>query len=709
MEHFELVNNILNLFKEKETLKINEISKSLGISAESPEYFVLKSILGELCSQKVLIKSSRRRYSVNNFKEITTVEGIIRISNNSGIVTIGNNQKIRIKKKNLNTALDGDLVLVRIIGSRKDKKLRGEVFSIIKRNKKPIKGKIEFYHNIYFFIPNDEKYYVDFIINPNKLNGAKDGDKVEVSLLYWDDPMKSPQAEVVKIISPFNAKTKLIEEFNSILEEFNLPFDFPANVKLETENINQPDIKKLIKKRLDLRKETVITIDPYDAKDFDDALSLKILSNGNYYLGVHIADVSYFVKEGTAIDEEAYLRGNSVYLADRVVPMLPEKLSNELCSLNPNKVRLTYSILMELTPKGVLQNYQITESIIKSKKRFTYEEVQLIIETGNGDYSDLILSLYKLSRILRENRFRNGGIDFESMEIKFILDDDKNPVKAIPKVPTASTQLVEECMLLANKTIANHIKYISQKNNLKRILPFLYRVHNEPVPEKLMENLRFLKSLGIKFVIKNNSSKELNYIIKMFDNRPEKTLVHQIMLRAMAKAEYSNENIGHYGLGFTDYTHFTSPIRRYPDLIVHRLMKMYTQKIPDKKTILKLDNYLNEVGQHCTETEREAMEAERTSVRLVQTLMARNYLGKIMEGTISGVTSFGIFVLIDEFYGEGLIFSKDIRDDYYYFDEKNYRIVGRRYKKMFKLGDRIKVKIIHVNLEQKKIDLEYVE
>jgi len=712
MEQKELIEKILKLFNsEDRTLRLNEISKLLNIVSDAQEYLVLKSVLNELCLQNILLKSTRRRYSLNNFESHTTFEGIIKISGGAGFVILDDESinKVRIKKRHLNTAFDGDVVLIRILGSHKHRKPRGEVVRVIKRNEVEISGKIEFYDNIYFLIPDDDKYYVDFLINPKKLNGANDGDKANVRLLHWDDPMKSPQAEVIKVKQPTGAKNELMEEFDSILEEFNLPTEFPKKVDDYANAIAKPDIKMLLKERMDLRNELIITIDPYDAKDFDDALSLKILDNGNYYLGVHIADVSYFVPNRTDLDKEAFLRGNSVYLVDRVVPMLPEELSNELCSLKPNRIRLAYSVFMEITPKVVIVNYEIVESIIKSKRRYNYDEVLNIIETGIGDYSELLLSLHQLSAMLRESRFRQGGVDFESLEMKFKLDKDKNPVSAERRASTKSTQLVEECMLLANKTVAKHIKVQSKKYKLLAPLPFLYRVHDEPMPDKLAENLEFLKTLGLKFTLKTTSSKEINRMVKLFEDRPEKPLVHQIMLRSMAKAEYSPKNIGHYGLGFSDYAHFTSPIRRYPDLIVHRLLKEYNKKKPDKKTIDFYNTYLEEVGRHCVATEREAMEAERASVRLVQTFMARKYLGKEIDGTISGVTNFGIFVLMDDFYGEGLLHARDMRDDYYYYDEKNHRMIGKRNKKMFKLGGKIRVKIIHVNIEHRKIELEFVK
>jgi ribonuclease R len=705
-----LVEKLLNLFSEKDTLKLNEIAKGLHITSDSPEYVLLKTVLNELCLRKILFKSSRRRYSLNQYDKVTTFEGTLRISNGSGVVLTNDEpqQKIRIKKRHLNTAFDGDSVLVRIIKSKKKGKPFGEIIEILQRNDIEIKGRIEFFDNIYFFIPESEKYYVDFLINPKRLNGAEDGDKVKIRLLYWDNPQKSPQAEVTEVISTPGGVSEIQNELDGILEEFNLPSGFDDKVKSKAANIKQPNIKELLKDRWDLRKERIITIDPEDAKDFDDALSLKILSNGNFELGVHIADVSFYVGERTELDKDAYMRGTSVYLVDRVVPMLPEELSNELCSLKPNRVRPAFSVIIEVAHNGDVVDYRIGESLIKSCRRFNYDEVQKIIDNRSGELEDLIIPLYNLTAMLRNRRFSNGGVDFESIEVKFKLGEDKLPVSSELRRSTSATQLVEECMLIANRVVAGHIKKLCKINKVKS-LPFMYRVHDEPVAEKLEQTLEFLKSLGGKFQLRNKSSKEINRIVKLFDDKPVKPVVHQVMLRSMAKAEYSHQNIGHYGLGFKDYTHFTSPIRRYPDLLVHRLIKEYQKGRISKKRIGYYDSVMEQMGQHCSEREREAVDAERASVRLIQTFMARKYLGKELEGTISGIANFGVFVLLDEFYGEGMVHIRDLRDDFYYYDEKNFRLLGKRRKRMLKLGGRIKVRIIHVDIEARKIELEMVD
>lgn len=750
MSKSEFVEEILRLFRrEDKPLQLNQISKQLGIKSDSSKYQLLKLALVELCRQNILSKSNRRRYSLNNSFGINTYQGVIEIKEDRGVVTLleniddngngkkhkkkGQGQKIYIKRKDLLTALDGDTVLVRIFAKRNNKKLFGEVADIIKRKERKITGIIEFDGTFYFLIPDEDIYYIDFLVPPAMLNGAKHGDKVAAKFLKWDNPQKSPLAEIIEILGKAGEPKT---EYLSILKEFFLPEKFSEKVIIEAKEVcklfeTQKNNQKLIKiedlsnvkadivsQRLDLRDKLIITIDPADAKDFDDALSLDFLSNGNFLLGVHIADVSHFVKAGSELDKEAFKRGNSCYLVDRVVPMLPEEISGDICSLRPNKIRFTFSVFMEISQNGSLKNYFLAESIIKSKKRYSYEEVQLIIKefldsknkksqtnSKKAELKELIINLHKLASLLRKKRFSKGGINFDTIEVRFVLDENNKPIQAKLNSSNESTQLVEECMLLANKTVAEHIKKLSQKNSIKSRLPFLYRIHDEPNEEKLKSVLDFIKMFIHNGSPLNVSSKGINDFLQKFEGSYEKPIVHQMLIRSMPKAEYSSINIGHYGLGFKDYTHFTSPIRRYPDLIVHRLLKNYISGEFDKKNINKIESQLEDIGENCSLTEKNAMDAERASVKIAQSVLASEYIGKEFLGTISGVANFGIFVVLDELYAEGLVHIRDLYDDYYIFDEKNFRLIGKRRNKTYQFGDRIKVKIIKVNIDKRKIDL----
>jgi len=733
MRKQDITNSLFELLSDSEIpLQLHDLAKNLSIKSSSNDYEILRGVLIELSEQNVIKKSARRRYSLQTFENVSTFQGIIKISEDRGVVYCNLNipvssakkkivfqqksLKVVVKRKNLLTALDGDTVIVRLLAERKGKKPRGEVVEVIERKDRIITGSIEFDGNFFFLIPDEDSYYIDFLIPGKRLNGAQTGDKVAGKLIHWDDPLKSPIAEVVDIIGKSD---KPAVGFKAVMAEFSLPLDFGSSILQEVNGLFNEfkSVKsKKVLDRADLRKDIIVTIDPPDAKDFDDALSLKFLENGNYMLGVHIADVSHYVKANSETDKEAYKRGTSVYLVDRVVPMLPEILSNEICSLVPGKERLTFSVFMEISRLGTLKNYEIKESVIKSKKRFSYDEVLELIEcfkAGNEPKDEiemLIKNLYKLSTLFRKKRFEKGGVDFETVEVKFELDDDKNPVRAIIRENTEATSLVEECMLMANKTVAEHISVISKQLKLKISLPFLYRVHETPDVEKMKSTFRFLKMLTKEKIPHNLDSKTINSFLKIFKDKPEKPIVHQMIVRSMPKAVYTSDNIGHYGLGFAKYTHFTSPIRRYPDLVVHRLIKEYAlngQIQPEK--FRKSNSLIEKIGMQSTERERVAMDAERASVKYSQTVLASKLTGKIMNGTISGVTNFGIFVNLDDIFAEGLVHIRDLADDYYLYDEQNFRLIGKTKRKIFQFGDRITVRIMKSNPEKRKIELQHVE
>ncbi len=708
MEKNILSEKILNTLKEfNRPVQLHELSKYLCIKSDTSDYQKLKLVLKELSNHNIIEKSTRRRYSLQNNDENEIIKGIVKIRNNSAYVDtkMKNFKRISIKKKHLMYSFEGDTVEVKLLHLHKGEKYRGEVVKVVSRAEHTVIGIIEFDGGFNYLIPESYKYYVDFLVPQKYLNGAKNGDRVLANMIESDEGMQTPQAEVKEILKK---SKKFITDYGSVINEFHLPNDFVLDVIKEAEKAAKPVNSGLINKRTDLRKKVIVTIDPNDAKDFDDALSLEFLPNGNYKLGVHIADVSHYVKEGTIIDTEARRRGNSVYLVDRVIPMLPEILSNKICSLQPNRVRLAFSVFLEYTKTGTLNTYNIQKSIIKSKRRFTYDEVDEILKTGNGDYSEMLINLNKLACTLRKKRFDKGGIDFDTSEVKFILDENKEPLEAKLKKSTPATNLVEECMLVANQAVASHIKILSKHQNYNGTLPFLYRVHDEPLPERINEVKEFFKTFNIELAFNVRNSKEINKFLRKFENRPEKPIANQLLLRAMAKAEYSTENIGHYGLGFKNYTHFTSPIRRYPDLIVHRLIKEYSNGTIKAERTRNLENELKEIGEYCTERERVATEAERASVKLTQSIMAKHFIGKEFFGTVSGIVNFGAFVLLDDLYAEGLLHMRDLRDDYYNYDEKGQRLVGSNKKKVISFGQRIRVRISHVNLENRRIDLVFV-
>lgn len=703
-------NQVLILLEQvsPKPLRLGEIAEQLNISHGSKEYKMLIAALQKLQEQGVITKSRKRRYRIADEFEHTVI-GTLQVFGYEGVVRTDHPRfpTIHIERHLLNTALHGDTVRVRITAIAPTKKVYGEVVEIVERKQTRFTCTIEQQDQFYFAIPDDEHIHVDFLIHPTNLKGAQPKDKVLVELVEWTDPFKTPIARVLEVLGRAGI-TKI--EFDSIVKEYNLPESFPTAVLKEAERVAHEPTEEEIARREDFRSLPTITIDPTDAKDFDDALSIEILPNGNYRLYVHIADVSYYVRENSELDREAFRRGTSVYLVDRVIPMLPEILSNNICSLMPNKDRLAYTCIMEITPRGIVKNYAIVESVINSNVRFTYEEVQDIIDRkATHEFEELILTLHQLAQTLRNRRYLKGGIDFENPELRFIIDENYEPVNVVIKKRTDATSLVEECMLIANKTIAEHIRRISPgKGKGKKTLPFLYRIHDVPDPQKLRNSIEILHSFGLQTPSGKLSSRDINQMLLAIDHLPEKFIFHQLLLRAMAKAVYSEYNIGHYGLGFSEYTHFTSPIRRYPDLVVHRLLKRYAREIPDASEWDELNEKLGIIADHSSAQEQLAVEAERASIKLAQTLLARKYIGETFNATVTGILRFGVFVMVDDYYFEGLLRIGEFFDDFYIYNERLLSFIGQKTKRRIHIGSRLHVQLVRVNVKRREIDFTYV-
>ncbi|KAA9339993.1 ribonuclease R [Adhaeribacter soli] len=605
---------------------------------------------------------------------------------------------VRVFTEKLKFAMDDDLVKVKVTVGRGDK-MEGEVLEILERKREDIVGRIEVSDRFAFLVPDYKKLYFDVFIPMDGIKGAQNGDKVLVQVTEWPShPDKKPIGEVIRV---FGQAGEHEAEINSIMAEYGLPFEFPQEVEAEANAIPDEITHEEIGRRRDMRHITTFTIDPVDAKDFDDALSITKLENGNWEIGVHIADVTHFVQPNSRLEKEAYHRATSVYLVDRTIPMLPERLSNGLCSLRPNEDKLTFSAVFEMDDNGGIHQQWFGKTIIHSDRRFAYEEAQERIETGEGDYVEEIHTLNRLAKILKEKRFKNGAISFETVEVKFKLDENNKPTQVFVKERKDAHKLIEEFMLLANRKVAEFVFHMKKKGER---LTMVYRTHDAPDPEKLENFSNFAGRFGYRLNIQeNNVAESLNSLGEQMEGKPEQSILQNLAIRTMAKAIYTTEPKGHFGLAFPHYSHFTSPIRRYPDMMAHRLIEMYLAK-----PVTAPKEEFEERCKHSSDMEKRAADAERASIKYKQVEYMQDTIGRQFKGIVSGLTEWGLYVLIEETNTEGMVRLTDLEDDYYELDAKNFRVIGQKNKRMITFGDEVTVEVKAVNLMDRNIDLYLV-
>ena len=705
-----LLEEVMGYFKAEPRALHNykQVCAGLGIQ-DSVDRLQVLELLEALVHQGHLAEPETGRFRFVHV-ESSMVEGKIDMTNRGAayLISAELGEDIYIREHDMGNALHGDLVKVKLYARRRGRKLEGEVVEILQRAKTEFVGIVELSPKFAFVIPDSSKMPVDIFVALSDLGGAKQGDKVVVQMLDWPEHAKNPSGEIVRVLGRPGENNV---EMHAILLDYNLPIDFPEAVEREANAIPMEIPEAEIKKRRDFRDVVTFTIDPIDAKDFDDALSIRKLENGHWEVGVHIADVSHYVKPGSLLEEEAYKRATSVYLVDRVVPMLPEHLSNGVCSLRPNEEKLTYSAVFEIDDEATVHHKWFGRTVIRSQRRFAYEEAQSVIETGMGDLKDEIITLNKLARILRANRFHRGAIAFDKVEVKFRLDKQGKPLGVYFKIQQEANELIEEFMLLANRSVAEFIGLHGQdgakaKKATPAAKPFVYRVHDKPDPEKLNEFARFASQFGykLKFQSEAQISSSLNQLMQQVKGKGEQNVIETLAIRTMAKAIYTTKNIGHYGLAFKHYTHFTSPIRRYPDVMVHRLLEAYLQN-----SQWEGQSELEFRCKHSSDMEKLASEAERASIKYKQVEFLKDKIGETFKGVISGVTEWGMFVEIIDNKCEGLVRLRDMQDDYYSFDEESYSIVGKRYRKRYRLGDEIMITVKRADLVKKQLDFAIFE
>ena len=702
MKKKELSKAVLDFFhaKQDEVISLKYIFSELKLTTH-PLKMLCMDILSDLLADDYITEVDKNKYKLNNHGIEMTGTFQRKSNGKNSFIPEGGGDPIFVAERNSAHAMNNDKVRIAFYAKRRGCEAEGEVIEILQRANDTFVGTLEVEKSYAFLVTENRTLANDIFIPKDKLKGGKTGDKAVVKVTEWPDKAKNPIGQVLDILGKAGDNTT---EMHAILAEFGLPYVYPQSVEKAADKIPAEISAEEIARREDFRKVTTFTIDPKDAKDFDDALSIRPLKDGLWEVGVHIADVTHYVKEGSIIDKEAEKRATSVYLVDRTIPMLPERLCNFICSLRPNEEKLAFSAIFDITEKGEVRDSRIVHTVIESDRRFTYEEAQQIIETKEGDFKDEILMLDTIAKALREKRFTAGAINFDRYEVKFEIDEKGKPISVYFKESKDANKLVEEFMLLANRTVAEKIGK-APKGKKPKVLP--YRIHDLPDPEKLDNLAQFIARFGYRLRTsgtKTDVSKSINHLLDDIQGKKEENLIETVSIRAMQKARYSTHNIGHYGLAFDYYTHFTSPIRRFPDMMVHRLVTRYM----DGGRSVSETKY-EDLCDHSSNMEQIAANAERASIKYKQVEFMSERLGQTYDGVISGVTEWGLYVELNENKCEGMIPIRDLDDDYYEFDEKNYCLRGRRKNRIYSLGDAITIKVARANLEKKQLDFALVE
>ena len=701
MKKKELANILMDFFhtKQEEVISLKYLFAELHLTTH-PLKMLCMDILADMLADDYITEVDKNKYKLNNHGIEMTGTFQRKSNGKNSFIPEGGGEPIFIAERNSAHAMNNDKVKIAFFAKRKHHDAEGEVIEILERANDTFVGTLEVEKSYAFLVTENRTLANDIFIPKDKLKGGKTGDKAVVKVIEWPDKAKNPIGQVIDILGKAGDNTT---EMHAILAEFGLPYVYPQAVEKAADKIPAEITAEEIARREDFRKVTTFTIDPKDAKDFDDALSIRKLKDNLWEVGVHIADVTHYVKEGSIIDKEAEKRATSVYLVDRTIPMLPERLCNFLCSLRPHEEKLAFSVIFDITEKGDVKNSRVVHTVIYSDRRFTYEEAQQIIETKNGDFKDEVLMLDTIAKALREKRFAAGAINFDRYEVKFEIDEKGKPVSVYFKESKDANKLVEEFMLLANRTVAEQIGRVP-KGKKAKVLP--YRIHDLPDPEKLDNLNQFIARFGYKLRTsgtKTDISKSINHLLDDIQGKKEENLIETVSIRAMQKARYSTHNIGHYGLAFDYYTHFTSPIRRFPDMMVHRLVTKYL----DGGRSVSESKY-EDLCDHSSNMEQIAANAERASIKYKQVEFMSERVGQTYDGVISGVTEWGLYVELNENKCEGMIPMRDLDDDYYEFDEKNYCLRGRRKNHTYSLGDAITVQVARANLEKKQLDFALV-
>ncbi len=696
-----MFNSIINLFKAspKEIFNYRQVAQAIGVSNQVQKHEVA-NVLYELAAENFISEVDRGRYRYNDLGTTAIGTFVRRNNGKNSFVPEDGGAPVFVAERNAGHALNGDKVKVQLFAKRKGAEPEAEVIEIMESKNRQMIGTLQVNKSYAFLVTSEKTLANDVFIPKDKLKGGSTGDKAIVKITEWPDLAKNPIGEVVDILGKTGENTT---EMHAILAEYGLPYVYPESVERAASRIPETISEAEIAAREDFREVVTFTIDPKDAKDFDDALSIRRLDNGNWEVGVHIADVTHYVKPESLIDREAYSRATSIYLVDRTIPMLPERLCNQICSLRPDEEKLCFSAIFELDEQAEVLHSRIGRTVIRSNRRFTYEEAQQIIETGKGEYREEIGILNDLAQKRRKRRFVNGAISFERYEVRFEIDETGKPIGTYIKESKEANKLIEEFMLLANTTVA---EFIGKTPKGKSPKTFVYRVHEQPDPEKLSTLASFVSRFGYKLRTSGSKvdiSKNINSLLDEVQGKVEENLIETLAIRSMQKAYYTTDNIGHYGLAMDYYTHFTSPIRRYPDMIVHRLLEKY---LKGGRSVVK--QKYEESCRHCSDMEALAANAERASIKYKQVEFLSDKVGKVYDGVVSGVVEWGLYVELNENKCEGLVPIRDLGDDYYDYDDRNYCLKGRRNMHVYRLGDPVTVKIVQANLEKKQLDFVLV-